>query len=114
MLKGGKSFMEMPCKDINRSVPYFEEHDETKNTTMNEHVYNFFESISSTSIDFTDKSQIVPGLEKVPDGMLTIKESNKKNLNYKLQINDYSYYQYHRNNGVTKMGFSSSLSSDNP
>ena len=84
MLKGGKSILEMPCKDINRSVPYFKEHDENKNGTMNDHVYNFFEGISSTAIDFTDKSQIVPDLEHVPDGMLKIKSSNEKNLNYKL------------------------------
>ena len=73
MLKGGKNLLEMPCKDINRSVPYFEEVDEKKEGPMNDKVYNFFESISSTSIDFTNKSEIVPGLEKVPDGMLKIK-----------------------------------------
>jgi len=28
MLKGGKGVLEMPCKEINRSVPYFEEIDE--------------------------------------------------------------------------------------
>lgn len=63
MLKGGKNIMEMPCKEINRSVPYFEEVDEKKQGTPNDIVYNFFESISSTEIDFTDKAQNVPGLE---------------------------------------------------
>jgi len=80
MLKGGKNLLEMPCKDINRSVPYFEEIDEKKDGTMNDIVYNFFESISTTSVNFSVKSQNVPGLENVPDGMLKIKESNQKRL----------------------------------
>ena len=33
-----------------------------------------------------------------------VKEANKKRLNVKLSINDSKYYQYHRNNGVSKIG----------
>ena len=40
----------------------------------------------------------------MPDGMINVKESNKEKFDYKLQINDYLYYQYHRNNGITKIG----------
>jgi len=35
MLKGGKSLLEMPCKGIKRSVPYFEEVDEKTQGTPN-------------------------------------------------------------------------------
>lgn len=63
MLQGGKNLMEMPCKEINRSVPYFEEVNEEKQGTPNDIVYEFFESISSTEIDFTDKLTTVPQLE---------------------------------------------------
>lgn len=59
---------------------------------MNEQVFNFFEAVSEKTVDLTDKSQAVEGIEKIPDGMLTVKRSNKKNLDYRLQINDYSYY----------------------
>ena len=27
-----------------------------------------------------------------------------ENFDYRLQINDYSFFQYHRNNGITKIG----------
>ena len=35
MLKGGKNILEMPCKEIKRSVPYFKFYDKVK-PTMNE------------------------------------------------------------------------------
>jgi len=59
---------------------------------MNEQVFNLLEGVSEKTVDLTDKSQVVEGIEKIPDGMLTVKRSNKKNLDYKLQINDYAYY----------------------
>jgi len=36
--------------------------------------------------------------------MIEIWKSNPKEFTYRLQVNDYSYFQYHRNNGVTKIG----------
>ena len=51
-----------------------------------------------------NKNSFIPGLEDVPDGSITVKEANKKTLNVKLSINDSKYYQYHRNNGVSKIG----------
>jgi|TARA_B110001450_G_C17568475_1_gene459777 hypothetical protein len=50
------------------------------------------------------KNSYIPGLEGVPDGSVTVKEANKKILDVKLSINDSKYYQYHRNNGVSKIG----------
>jgi len=52
MLKGGNNVMEMPCKEINRSVPYFEEVDEEEQGTPNDIVFDFFEGISTLEIDF--------------------------------------------------------------
>jgi hypothetical protein len=40
----------------------------------------------------------------LPDGTITVEEASKKKLKYKLQINDNRYWQYHRNNGITKIG----------
>ena len=51
-----------------------------------------------------NKNSFIPGLEDVPDGSITVREANKKKLDLKLSINDSKYYQYHRNNGVSKIG----------
>ena len=71
MLKGGKNLLEMPCKEINRSVPYFEEMKEGEKTP-NEIVFDFFEEFSDEDINFSNKLETLPGLEKIPDGILQI------------------------------------------
>lgn len=50
------------------------------------------------------KDMSIEGLEEIPDGALKIREANKNKFNYTLSISDVSYFQYHRNNGVTKIG----------
>jgi len=51
-----------------------------------------------------EKDATIAGLENIPDGMLTISSASKNLFKYQLQVNDVSYFQYHRNNGVTKLG----------
>jgi len=51
-----------------------------------------------------NKNREIGGLENTPDGMIEISSSNPRKFDYRLQINDYSYFQYHRNNGITKLG----------
>lgn len=83
MLQGGKNLLEMPCKEINRSVPFFKEilHGEK---TPNEVVFDFFEAFSDEEINFSNKLQTLPGLEKIPDGILQIHSANEKHLSYKV------------------------------
>jgi len=47
--------MEMPCKEINRSVPYFEEIDEEEQGTPNDIVFEFFEGMTDAAIDLSNK-----------------------------------------------------------
>jgi hypothetical protein len=88
MLESGKGLMSMPCKEIERSVPYFEEQDKWGrayfNETMNEFVFRRMISLNDHPIDMTEKRITVDGLEEVPDGMLRIKRANKKNFVYTL------------------------------
>ena len=46
----------------------------------------------------------IDGLELIPDGMIEIRSSNSRKFDYRLSVQDYSYFQYHRNNGITKIG----------
>ena len=40
----------------------------------------------------------------MPDGTIVVEEASRDRLKYRLSINDNRYWQYHRNNGVTKIG----------
>lgn len=64
--------------------------------------------LTKKDFDLTAKFKPIEGLEAIPDGLIEVDKASKKNFDYRLQINDYSYFQYHRNNGITKIGLVSS------
>ena len=69
-------------------------------------IYHKFEELIKSGIkDVTDKGSFVEGAETIPDGMITIHSANDDKFDYKIQVNDQPYYQYHKNNGITKLGF---------
>lgn len=94
--------MTTACYEENKSVPYWKEYKDEH--SIYHYVYWKMDEIFKNEIDMAKKNSFIPGLEDVPDGSVTISESNKKNLKVKLSINDSKYYQYHRNNGVSKIG----------
>ena len=59
---------------------------------MNEYVYRHMNYLSHNEISLNDKHLSVPGLEKVPDGMLRIFEASNKTFDYTMQVNDMSYF----------------------
>jgi len=85
-------------------TPYFEVYQDKKNLTMNEHTFKKFEDLTNIHIDLQNPNAEIEGLDKIPDGMIEISKSNMNIFDYRLQINDYSFFQYHRNNGITKIG----------
>lgn len=93
----------MACPQENKTVPYFKEFKEY-GKSIYDYVFWKMDEIFKNQIDMGNKNSFIPGLEDVPDGSITVKEANKKRLNVKLSINDSKYYQYHRNNGVSKIG----------
>jgi hypothetical protein len=103
MLKGGDGILEIPCEQISKTIPYFEEL-KTDDGRPNEYVYDVVSNLSQEALKMELRHEAIEGLENVPDGILNVKESNARKFDVKLQINDYKYYQYHRNNGVTKIG----------
>lgn len=54
-------------------------------------------------MDVFDISTEISGLYRLPDGAVTFKVANEKELKYHIAVNDKHYHQYHRNNGVTKL-----------
>lgn len=71
MLKGGHNILEMPCKEVNRSVPYFEEVKKEQGSP-NEIIFQIVDKLTEVDLDLNDKSNVIENLEKVPDGVITI------------------------------------------
>jgi hypothetical protein len=71
---------------------------------MNLYLSDVLTIFSKSNIDFNDRSASFPELDLLPDGAFIVKEANKKKLRYNLQVNDLKYWQYHRYNGITKIG----------
>ena len=43
-------------------------------------------------------------VDALPDGTYLIKEASDKSLRYEVKVNDAKYKQYHKNNGLSKLG----------
>lgn len=95
---------QLPCNKVKKMTPFFEVYKDTKNLTMNEYTFKKFEDLTNVHIDLQNPNAEIDGLDKIPDGMIEISQSNMNIFDYRLQINDYSFFQYHRNNGITKIG----------
>ena len=50
------------------------------------------EYLNDVEISLFEKEDAIIGLENVPDGMMTISQSNKEHLTYRLQINDMGFF----------------------
>ena len=53
MLRGGVNILESPCKEANRSVPYFLEE---PSTSMNDRLYEIFDDLTKNYFDLKSKS----------------------------------------------------------
>ena len=104
LLNGKTNILEYPCKAANRSVPYFEELDSNQFESTSQYLTQIINLLHDQAIDFADNNYPVKHLDQFPDGTITVKEASEKSLKYRLSVNDNRYWQYHRNNGVTKLG----------
>ena len=104
MIKGGNNILEYPCKELDRSVPYFLPLDRAHHNDTNAYLYDTIDLLHNQEVDYSNRNFPIKHLEELPDGAMTVEEAGKRKLKYKLQINDNRYWQYHRNNGITKLG----------
>ena len=107
MINGRGNVVTYPCSDVNRTVPYFKEFLPAKypgNDSMADYMVSTVKQFNELTLDFKDKDPSFPQSQNLPDGTFKIRESNSKKLSYNMQVNDLKYWQYHRNNGITKIG----------
>ncbi|CAI2381584.1 unnamed protein product [Moneuplotes crassus] len=102
MLDGGKNILQTACPSSERATPYFKERNASE--TINQYLFRTLEHLNEQNIDFKERDSVVPDLDLLPDGAFNISEVNEKRLRYNVQVDDLRYIQYHRNNGITKLG----------
>jgi hypothetical protein len=102
MLDGDTNILQSACPAVDKASPYFDQKND--NETINEYLFRTLNFLNTQQIDFKEKDSEVPHLEYLPDAAFTIREASDEALDYNIQVNDLRYIQYHRNNGVTKLG----------
>ena len=85
-------------------MPYFEPLDKAVYNTTTEYLTRTISLLHDQVVDYSDRNYPIKHLEQLPDGTFTVEEAGIKKLKYRFQINDNRYWQYHRNNGITKIG----------
>lgn len=105
--------MQMPCSDTKRQTPYFldwnstnhNEHGGNKFKDTDDFLFYHLNRLSETVFDISLRN--VEGNDDVnalPDGIYRVQEASDERLSYDIRVNDHHQWQYHRENGMTKMG----------
>ena len=71
MIDGKNNILEYPCKEIGRTVPFFEELPK-ENGTMNEFLLSTINTLHDQEINLIQKNFKVKHLEQLPDGGITV------------------------------------------
>ena len=100
--------MSTPCGLINKTVPYFKDWEEENNgryEDIDAFLYYHLDILSGTPFDYSnrvfDDNEDVKAL---PDAVYKVYEANEKILNFDASVADHHIWQYHRENGFTKLG----------
>jgi hypothetical protein len=64
-----KNINQLPCKDVNRTVPYYKELTQSRPNNV---IWHLFNDISSGEVSLDAKDLSVPMLVDVPDGVINI------------------------------------------
>ena len=84
-------------------MPYFKELSPT-HQTLSSYLVSTIEKLNSQEIEYYNYNYKVKHLDEMPDGALSVDHASSQKLKYNLMLNDVRVWQYHRNNGVTKIG----------
>lgn len=71
MLDGTRNVLSYPCKEINRSVPYFENL-EKDDMSINQYLHSTILKMHEQSINMNDKNAYIKHSEELPDGAVTV------------------------------------------
>lgn len=70
-----------------------------------EYIFEHLNNLANTTIEYSKRNfDDNVDVKAIPDGLFTIFEANNKTLSYDSSVNDHHIWQYHKENGITKMG----------
>jgi len=84
LINGKSNVLVYPCKEVNRSVPYFEGLDRDSYNDTNEYLTHTISILHDQVVDYSDRNYPIKHLDKLPDGAITVEVAGKEKLKYKL------------------------------
>lgn len=67
-------------------------------------IYEHLDNLGHTPINFVNRTfDDNADVTALPDAVYKVFEANQKKLNYEFKVNDHHVWQYHRNNGFSKI-----------
>lgn len=105
------NILSSPCNQKEKVVPYFQEwnqfnteHEFSKWQNVDAFLFKHMENLQHTPIDFVNRTfDDNKDVSALPDGVFKVFEANPKSLHYTFRINDNHIWQYHKNNGLSKI-----------
>jgi hypothetical protein len=112
MISGKKNVISSPCNSVNKLVPYFKDWREASENefagqypTIDHFLYEKLDNLQETEMEYTNRNfDSNVDVKALPDAVYTVYEANSKLLKFDARVNDAHYWQYHRENGFTKIG----------
>lgn len=92
-------------------MPYFRNwetynHEELldKYKSVDDYMFEHLDNLGHTEINFSNRSfDYNTDVTALPDAVYKVFEASVKNLHYDFRVNDHHIWQYHKNNGLTKI-----------
>lgn len=107
----GSNILTQPCSSVEKNVPYFRDWQTENKKQINKYedvdayLFEHLSNLAETKISYVDRNlDYNKDVRALPDVVFTVKEANDKVLNYDSKVMDHHLWQYHRNNGLTKLG----------
>ena len=67
-------------------------------------MYQSLDRLTTTPFDYMDRDFDNDDVRALPDAVYRVNEANSKRLDYDVRVADHHIWQYHRENGMTKLG----------
>ena len=106
--------MSFPCSTVNKMAPYFKDWKAENNKYYNKFedvdafLYEKLTNLALTEITYVNRNMDYnKDVQAMPDAVFTVNEANEHRLDYDTKVNDHHLWQYHRQNGFTKIGLAS-------
>lgn len=118
LIDGRSNILSASCnqKDVKRMVPYFKDWHEfnekvanSKYKDMDDYLFQYLDVLGTIPVGYENRTMDGdPNVRALPDAVYRVQEANQQRLIYDVRVNDNHMWQYHRENGLTKVGIEDS------